>query len=77
MPPLYDYKCPLCEHVKEYMHKYDNKVDTLCEECGEAVPEMVISGTDHFVFKGDGTYDKGVVKHGKGDANYRGGLIKK
>jgi putative FmdB family regulatory protein len=76
MCPLYDYRCSLCEHEEEFMLKYDENLNIMCPKCGEMELERMITGTSNFEFKGEGTYDTGTVKHGKGARNYIGGLKK-
>jgi putative FmdB family regulatory protein len=53
--PAYDYKCVLCEHVKEVNKSInDAAMVELCDKCGAAMIKQF--GTFGIQFKGSGFY---------------------
>jgi putative FmdB family regulatory protein len=42
--PLYDYRCPNCDHIFEARHGFNDPAPT-CPNCGEASPQRVILTT--------------------------------
>lgn len=63
--PLYEYQCPKCKSKNEQLHGMNESPTIKCPlGCKEYCVKLVI-GPRQFVFKGEGTYDKGKVSHGK------------
>lgn len=53
--PVYEYKCIICEHVKEITKSINEASTTeLCEKCGEVMVKQF--GTFGIQFKGSGFY---------------------
>lgn len=72
--PIYEYKCPKCEHVfEEWVKASDAKKDAKCPVCGAPSPR-IMSRTS-FVLKGDGWYvsdygyRKGITEDGGAGAD--------
>ncbi len=61
--PLYEVRCTECGNVEEQIFSYYEDPFP-CEKCG-SIMEIVITGTRTFEFKGEGTHDKGVTRHGE------------
>jgi len=59
--PIYDYKCACCLREEELIRKVEERQQPYpCKECnGPMEPQVTVPGG--FVFKGEGTYDKGFV----------------
>lgn len=58
--PLYEYKCISCEHVEEYLQRFNEEplVDEECPVCGHVPMNKIISRSD-FHLKGTGWYKDG------------------
>ena len=53
--PVYEYKCVLCEHIKEITKSIEEATTVeLCEKCGAAMIKQF--GTFGIQFKGTGFY---------------------
>lgn len=54
--PTYTYRCPVCKHVRDVVHKITEDPAVHCGECEDTpVMERVISGIrDRFLLKGKG-----------------------
>ena len=62
--PLYTFKCNTCEELHEILIKMNDKTIQKCDKCQEVMTKIIV-GPSQFVFKGEGTHDKGTVTHGK------------
>lgn len=56
--PLYDYKCPKCNHAFEKNHKIADPKPP-CPKCGHTEPEKQLSAGGNFHLKGGGWYKDG------------------
>ena len=53
--PIYEYKCVLCEHVKDVTKSFDeSNIVELCDKCGAAMIKQY--GRVGVQFKGNGFY---------------------
>lgn len=52
--PIYEYRCPTCEHQFELRQGYDAESVHVCPECGEIAKRRISSVP--IIFKGDGWY---------------------
>ena len=62
--PIYRYKCENCEHERELISSFKNRISHLedeCEECGENCHVLMI-GLPSFALKGEGWSKDGYEK---------------
>ena len=59
MPPIYEWKCTICEHVTEKLQKIDDSPLLTCPMCGQERLVKVISA-GIFNLTGQGFYKPGV-----------------
>lgn len=68
---LFDYKCLKCNKIEErFVTTYNNSLQE-CSICKLSIMEKQFSAPGTFNFKGEGTYSKGLVKHGRRAYNQR------
>ena len=54
--PIYDYKCPKCEHQFEVIQKFSDKPIKTCPECNKESVQKLVSAPS-FRLKGGGWYE--------------------
>lgn len=54
--PTYDYKCPKCEKMAEYLRKMCDDTPQSCPECNETMVKFIGRGIGVH-FKGSGFYE--------------------
>ncbi|MGD9609074.1 MAG: FmdB family zinc ribbon protein [Desulfovibrionaceae bacterium] len=52
--PLYEFRCPACDHVFEELRRAGDDGDAPCPDCGHASPRVV--SLSAFALKGTGFY---------------------
>lgn len=67
--PIYEYRCPDCQHQFEVIQKMSDDPVTVCPECGKQQVKKMISQSS-FVLKGGGWYkDHYGLKSGGSDGS--------
>lgn len=56
--PVYEYKCPECDHVFDKLQSY-SAAPPECPKCGHGKTEKQITAAAGCEFKGDGYYKGG------------------
>ena len=56
MCPIFEYECEKCEMITEYMCKWSDQTEVLCDSCG--FPAHRIMSTYGWDLKGDGWFNK-------------------
>ena len=54
--PIYDYKCSICEHQLELIHKINDKPSEICPKCNKKSLKKLVSAPS-FRLKGGGWYE--------------------
>ena len=54
--PIYDYKCSICEHHLELIHKINDKPSEICPKCNKKSLKKLVSAPS-FRLKGGGWYE--------------------
>jgi putative FmdB family regulatory protein len=52
---LHDYKCTKCDHIQEENHKWNEKPEIKCSQCGEDMFKMI--GSAGFKLRGEGWFN--------------------
>ena len=53
--PIFEYRCTECEHVSEFVEKFDQPPQTTCPHChAQALKKLISAGNFHL--KGSGWY---------------------
>ncbi len=50
--PLYDYKCPECNDIKEISHSYDLDMIVICDECKIRCAKLISNPALKFIGSG-------------------------
>lgn len=54
--PIYEYKCPECAAVTEFILKFNDPAPTECPACGQTVKMVKLMSATNFHLKGGGWY---------------------